>query len=79
MYDGVLEEHVRQKRAAIERALACELAAGGVRSGSIKGDMPSNITRSNANGSGSAGAALKGNRDARVVFSSNVHVYSFEV
>lgn len=26
MYDGVLEEHVRQKRAAIDRALAAENA-----------------------------------------------------
>ncbi|CAN0200855.1 unnamed protein product, partial [Ectocarpus sp. 12 AP-2014] len=49
LYDGVLENHVRQKRAAIERALAQERALFG---GGTVTDLTSNVTRSSGGGGG---------------------------
>ncbi|CAN0490815.1 unnamed protein product, partial [Ectocarpus sp. 12 AP-2014] len=61
LYDGVLENHVRQKRAAIERALAQERALFG---GGTVTDLTSNVTRSSGGGGGekrtAAGAAATG-------------------
>lgn len=55
VYDGVLEAHVRQKRAAIERALAMENSfAGGM--GNAADSAATNVTRSSmtSNGGGSS-------------------------
>ncbi|CAM9365817.1 unnamed protein product, partial [Ectocarpus sp. 8 AP-2014] len=54
LYNGVLENHVRQKRAAIERALAQERALFG---GGTVTDLTSNVTRSSGGGGGEKGTA----------------------
>lgn len=57
MYDGVLEEHVRQKRAALERSLAIDKRAGGGAAGGVdRSNGNTNVTRSSAGAAG--GAAL---------------------
>lgn len=66
LYDGVLENHVRQKKAALERALAKERELFG--SLSKSGDTASNVTRSAGSvggsdkpaGGGEAGAGAGG-------------------
>ncbi|CAN0047681.1 unnamed protein product [Pylaiella littoralis] len=58
LYDGVLENHVRQKRAAIERALANERAMfGGGGGTNTDTDTAGKVTRSGGGSSGGVGDA----------------------